>query len=219
MKWFTDESGQRRIWYDDAEIEALVDKEVLNAGMSGSIVDLEAFTEIFLGVQLDQHADLPADVLGFTEFGSDGDICIYMNRDLTSNFDSQWASLSDIGRWRATLAHEIAHVLLHRVLYEEKATQLNLLATDVEPSMKCYKKSLQQAYARADWREIQANKGMAALLMPRTMFVRAFDQHSKRGLSGRICIERLARDFNVSRQAADLRVATLRLDAAAGLEM
>ena len=73
---------------------------------------------------------------------------------------------------------------------------------------------------RRDWREVQANRGMAALLMPgRTFKDVAFDQMTKLGLSslssGPASADTLAAAiadvFQVSKQAALIRLGTLQV--------
>jgi Zn-dependent peptidase ImmA (M78 family) len=71
----------------------------------------------------------------------------------------------------------------------------------------------------SDWREIQANKGMAALLMPRTLFVRVVRGEFKAELGTERptlaaavpLYGRLAQRFNVSKQALGIRLTTLGL--------
>jgi IrrE N-terminal-like domain len=73
---------------------------------------------------------------------------------------------------------------------------------------------------RPDWREVQASRGMAALLMPgRTFKDAAFDQITKLGLdslsSGPASADTLAAAiadvFQVSKQAALIRLGTLQV--------
>jgi Zn-dependent peptidase ImmA (M78 family) len=73
---------------------------------------------------------------------------------------------------------------------------------------------------RGDWREVQANRGMAALLMPsRTFKDVAFEQMTKLGLSGLssgpasadTLAAAIADAFQVSKQAALIRLGTLQV--------
>ena len=73
---------------------------------------------------------------------------------------------------------------------------------------------------RQDWREVQANRGMAALLMPsRTFKDVAFDQIAKLGLSNlhsspdfaETLATAVAGIFQVSKQAALIRLGTLQV--------
>lgn len=125
MKDYRRKDGERRLWYEDAEIESIALDEITRAGLLPQAhvpdltVQLERFLENHLRVRLDQHADLPADVLGVTHFCQGAPPRIEINRDLTGlAIDEEDPLPGDLGRWRATLAHEAAHVLLHRILYE-----------------------------------------------------------------------------------------------------
>jgi Zn-dependent peptidase ImmA (M78 family) len=77
-----------------------------------------------------------------------------------------------------------------------------------------------QARRRRDWREIQANRGMAALLMPARPFRRvALQQMTNLGLStapastasAETLTSATAEIFNVSKQAATIRLETLQI--------
>ena len=70
MKWIRDTVGeQRRLWYDDAEIEQIVEAELAKFRKSDKTdIDLEGFAEEYPGVFLDQHPALPDHVSGVTEF-------------------------------------------------------------------------------------------------------------------------------------------------------
>src|SRR4051812_22797481 len=112
-------------------------------------VDIEGFLERHLKVSLDQHADLPADVLGLTEFFPGKTPHVAINRDLTgSAIDEDGSPLGIRGRWRATLAHEASHVVVHRPLFEVPAEQGSLFAGHLEPAqepqrlMRCEKRSV-----------------------------------------------------------------------------
>ena len=73
---------------------------------------------------------------------------------------------------------------------------------------------------RRDWREVQANRGMAALLMPsRTFKDVAFEHMMKAGLTTRssspaaaeTLASAIASTFQVSKQAALIRIGTLQI--------
>ena len=88
--------------------------------------------------------------------------------------------------------------------------------------MRCLKREVTFTQEGRDWREVQANRGMAALLMPQPVFIAASRQEFKRlGLGLGPLVEgsdesqevaaKLASRCEVSRQAAGIRLATLRL--------
>ena len=197
-------------------------------------VDIERFIEGHLRVSLDQHADLEPSVLGLTEFYVDGPPRILINRDLSDAIDDDNTPLGVRGRWRATMAHEASHVVMHRVLFELSDGQEGLfrVATAVQPArlMRCLKKGvLFRGPAPADWREVQANMGMAALLMPKAAFRGAVDAALVRlgimpealvgsASMGALAIE-MATACDVSRQAAAIRLEILGIVRHAGQQV
>jgi hypothetical protein len=205
----------------------MMEDELRKAGLlpsaSTPTVDLEAFLEQHLRVTLDQHADLPADVLGLTEFNPGKSPHVAINRDLTgSAIDDDGATPGLVGRWRATLAHEATHALIHRALFELGQGQAQLFgdgsSARQEPQrlMRCYKKDILYRSGGNDWREIQANQGMAALLMPRSIFIEVVEKARSGAapiLAGTADLKRLVADlasrFTVSKQAAEIRLSTL----------
>lgn len=228
MRWSRDAVGRDRIWYSLDEIESIMEDEAQKAGFVANAdhpaLDLEAFLERYLGAALDQYASLPADILGQTEFETGQPIRVAINADLTGAIDDG-GGLSDLGRWRATLAHEAAHIVLHRVLFEVPLAQGVLFDLEAVPAptlMRCLKRDVAPGRGASDWREFQANQGMAALLMPRRLFATfAGDERERLGLpplplvegsrdSDRL-VRRLAARFDVSRQAAQIRLRTLGL--------
>lgn len=194
-----------------------MDDEARKAGLTPTAdqpaVKVEAFLERHLGAALDQHAKLPIDVLGQTVFEPGLPVRVEINADLTGAIDDG-GGLSDIGRWRATLAHEAAHILLHRVLFEVPLTQGKLFEEEPAPSqtlMRCLKRDVAPGRGASDWREVQANRGMAALLMPRRLFSSvAAEERSANELppfplvdasqEGDRLVRRLAARFDVSRK-------------------
>ncbi len=123
------------------------------------------------------------------------------------------------------MAHEASHVVLHSVLFQVDDSQHTLFQTEPQPEshqlMRCLKKDvLFRQGGAGDWREVQANMGMAALLMPQGVF-RQLAESAVRDLSLPIeslttvsaatssLSERMATQFDVSRQAAGIRLQTL----------
>jgi hypothetical protein len=185
-------------------------------------VDIEAFIENHLKATLDQYAPLEMDVLGFTEFKPGGHPAVRINGDLTgSAVDAEWCPPGVKGRWRATLAHEAAHIVLHRILFESdssRAVLFELEETSTGSLLRCLKRDLGYQTRVSDWREVQANQGMAALLMPKTVFVvtarREVGDWSKDAI--RSGTRRLATMFEVSREATEIRLRNLGFRAADG---
>jgi hypothetical protein len=218
------------VWFRDEEIDRLCEEELRRAGLlpppERPVVDVETFVEAHLGCDLDQYAPLPRDVLGVTEFRSGLPPYVQVNGELTRlAFDVPDPPAGARGRWRATLAHEAAHVLLHRSLVEPDPSQTSLLELTLEsaPSgqlFRCLKREVAFG-GGTDWRERQANRCMAALLMPRSLFVQAVARVKPQvgllpsdpvpGERAEDLARKLARLFGVSREAARIRLRELGL--------
>jgi hypothetical protein len=213
-------------------MESELRKASLYPSIEGPVVDVERLIERHLKVALDQHADLDPTVLGLTEFFTGKPPRISINKSLTgSALDEDETPPGALGRWRATLAHEAAHVLLHRALFEFAVGNMSLFGTEQRAETpgrqlhRCLKRDA--SYRRvADWREFQANEGMAAILMPRTFFLsvarREIEQAFPSGAipegdEWRVAVP-LARRLGVSKQAATIRLTTLKLVTPTGQE-
>jgi hypothetical protein len=219
VRAYTSQGGENRLWFEPTEIDEIMEGELRRSNLwppdDNPVVDVEAFLDGHLRVDLDQYADLPSDILGQTEFHP-GAPRVQINRDLTgSAMDSEWPTAGIQGRWRATLAHEGAHVVLHRSLFDSAPDQEVLFEVESrEPTlMRCLKRDVAPGSTRGDWREVQANRGMAALLMPRELFGRRARQI--RDAKPKITTPELTRAlsglFQVSNEAARIRVDTLGL--------
>jgi hypothetical protein len=223
-----------RLWFEEGEIDGLMEAELhaarLMPTLDRPVVDIEGFIEFHLKAQLDFSADLDADTLGETEFRIGAPPIISINKDLTAEaLDDPDSPLSIRGRWRATAAHEAGHVIVHACLFDLNPSQRTLFGDSAEtPREKRLQRCLRRDVAHhgvPDWREFQANACMAALLMPRPLFTAAFAQEvEQRGL-GRVdrgsahvrsLAATLAARFEVSKQAASIRMETLKLLAQPG---
>jgi hypothetical protein len=236
MKWYRGRDGNERLWLERDEIESMMEDELRKAKLfppqEDPVVDIERFIERHLRVQMDQHADLEPIVLGVTEFYTDFPPKIFINRDLTGAVDDDETPPGVLGRWRATLAHEASHVVLHRVLFELQGNQGGLFHVDatseeqIQRLMRCLKSNVLFRNGGSDWREVQANLGMAALLMPRSLFSTVANEESYRlgfqseavipgSFEAEMLAARMSTLFSVSRQAALIRLETLGLLASA----
>lgn len=231
MNKYRGKDGTERIWINPAEIEEMMSTELILAELMPSkdhpVVNLESFVEHHLKVQFDPYARLDATVLGETEFHVGNRIKISINQDLTSAaLDDDDSAPGILGRWRATVAHEASHVLMHRCLFDLSSQQYSLfdsLETEKEqPKLmqKCLKRDVQFGTSGSDWKEVQANMGMACLLMPKSLFVAEF--LSKLNQLGMTKVEQgsalektlilhQAEKFQVSKQAASIRILSLQL--------
>ena len=225
-------SGERRLWFTVDEIENIMENELRRAGLlptvSDPVVDLEGFLEFGLGVKLDMHTPLKPEILGVTEFVRNGRPLVSINSDLTSEAEKKGALHGTRGRWRATLAHEGSHVVLHRRLFEAPAEQgvlFDVDEVDTPKMMRCLARDVSFGRCHSDWREMQANLGMASFLMPADVFkavVRAVVGNDRCGgtvpsvpdpesAAFREFVTEISRRFEVSQQAARIRLETLGL--------
>ena len=176
MKEYRSASGEKRLWYEDNEIENIMQDELHRAGMFpdvlNPVVDQEMLLEIHLGVKLDLYGRLEADLLGVSKFASGQQTVVEINRDLTDQANGGIPPSGILGRWRATLAHEAAHVILHRCLVEHPINQGVLFRQPEHESVetRCLDRGIWFARGPGDWKEVQANRGMASLLMPSRPF-------------------------------------------------
>jgi Zn-dependent peptidase ImmA (M78 family) len=165
----------------------------------------EQFIEDFTESLLQEHGlweRLPINVsklirkLGFVrvedDFGSD-----FLGAAI---FDGQSKIISvnkkqHIHRKRFTLAHEICHLLWH----SERSLSVDKIIN--------YRDT--RSSTGEDWREIEANRFAASLLMPRKHLEQAIVQVSPEGEIGDVEIDSLARIFKVSTQAMCFRLTSL----------
>jgi hypothetical protein len=228
MRQYRGPDGAERLWFEPSEIERMMEAELRKAGLmptdGAPAVKLEPFIERHLNAKLDQHAKLDPRVLGVTEFFECKPPLVSINKDLTgSAVDEDESAPGMLGRWRATLAHEAGHVLLHRSLFEFAVGNMSLFGAKQGEGEKgrqlhrCLKRDLAHG-GGGDWREIQANQAMAALLMPKPFFQRIARAEIDKEFPGvgkipfggedRI-VAKLAGPLEVSKQAARIRLTTL----------
>lgn len=149
-----------------------------------SPIRIERFIEKKFGVS-EQYEELEEGILGFTKFGKKGVEEIYVARSL----DDEGTNVSR-RRIRTTLAHEVGHGLLHSQLFAlgvGRPTLFNNEQPD-EPKILCREvigTSSRSSKYDGRWWEYQANKAMAALLLPRPLVQEAMkDFLETRGLLG-----------------------------------
>lgn len=232
MREYISAHGERRFWFEEDEIERLMENELYEASMlpdnTHPSLDIESFLEVHLRVKLDLYADLENDVLGETKFMKQGRHLVQVHRGLTTEVEEADMRSSQLGRWRATLAHEAAHVILHAKLFEMPSQQGSLFDIQSDPSpalLRCLKRNVSFSRVSSDWREVQANRGMAGLLMPNTHFSRLVrtavgatitdDLLEKMPVQGSTAFDSLIKEVSslceVSRAAACIRLETLGL--------
>lgn len=212
-----------RVYFEPREFEAMmadlflrVDGEVFQ---SGSGVDVDWVLLKGLGLEAD-YIELPNGVLGRTLFRRDGVAKIEIARDLAESAETDQLARR---RLRTTLAHEAGHVACHQQLFVQDTETLSLFGAQntaqEKPAILCRETSVDAGY-RGEWWEYQANQCMAALLLPKHLFIpqvkQALDAHgvgsfveALRGGYDESVIRMLANVFDVSWQAALLRLQEL----------
>jgi hypothetical protein len=159
-----------RLWYDASEIDDIMEDELRRSRISrisvGGAVDVDAFIESYLNIT-PQFVALPRGVQGATDFSPDGTVMMRISEALSERAANDEAGAEHL--IRTTLAHEAAHVLLHRVLFLHQSEALfgrqasrQELCRDVRPVGHGY---------TGEWWEWQANRGMGALLLPKSEIV------------------------------------------------
>ena len=233
MKEYRSATGERRLWFDEDEIEWMMEDELRKASLfpclADPVVDLESLLEIHLGVKLDVHAVLEDDVLGLTQFLGGKKPLVSINKDLTSRAETEEAPSGILGRWRATMAHEAGHVVLHRALVEvpfEQGSFFSEITKEPGSSLfRCLKRDVSFRRGNYDWKEVQANRGMAALLMPAKVFGELVLDIVKADKSDDLCLKMpeagstefsdllldLSKRCEVSQEAARIRLESLGL--------
>jgi Zn-dependent peptidase ImmA (M78 family) len=117
----------------------------------------------------------------------------------------QWAivvnKLHSHVRQRFTIAHELGHLLLHGYTAAHADRGFKVRLRDSHSS------------EGSVFEEIEANRFAAELLMPEALLRRRLANHTieyaSQDLSGERQLAKLAREFNVSRQALSIRVSSL----------
>jgi hypothetical protein len=158
----------------------------------------------------EDYADLPPGILGRAAFSETGLSCIEISRELSED-----ESRVGIVRTRSTLAHEIGHGELHAEAFAKKLRhdrlQGNLFADAADCSPKdeflCRDQQIRSPRSE-EWWEIQANRYMVALLLPKHLLREAVENwmpHKKNGRFHpitRMLDDEIAGIFNVGKEMA-----------------
>lgn len=165
----------QRVWYDEPEFDSMMDESVERAGIGydlGRGVDVEEVLLKGYGLSPD-FCELEAGVLGRTLFHSTGRIEVQISEELALG---ESTSATTRRRLRSTLAHELAHVVLHRHLHSFGMEPLFAELKNDEPKVLCRATVISEPQRMAqDWWEYQANRGMSCLLLPKLRVRQAVD--------------------------------------------
>lgn len=209
-------------FFTDAEIDRIGVEELMGVNLLPSRpepIRIERFVEKRFGLSRVSYEDLPASVLGYTEFGSNGVQAVFVSRSL-----SEEGSRVAERRVNSTLAHEAGHGLLHAYLFmldsfptglfenDKDVTPAKILCRDDPPVAK-------RSTYDGRWWEYQANRMIGALLLPKPLALAALEPYlspvgqlgvptlsdTRRGIAAR----KLAELFDVNTPVAEIRLAGL----------
>lgn len=201
----------------EARILRLANDKLVSLGLMPSSpgpVPIERYCDIRWGAPED-YIDLPPGVLGRAKFSETGLAVIEISRELSEDT----TRIGNI-RTRSTLAHEIGHGELHAEKYAEKIRHNNLQGDFFKVSgaslgqveIACREDQIFR-FNKDEWWEIQANKFMAAVLMPKHLLRQVFDvwsaQSKAKPAFWPVEVE-VADAFNVSQRMAEIAVSSLR---------
>jgi hypothetical protein len=154
------------LWIPDSDFDVKMDALRAQAPISfqpGRGIDVDEILMRVYGVNPD-FADLPGACLGRTNFLPDGRYVVEVSRRLA---DDATHSAVARRRLRTTLAHECAHIALHNVLHPVAVGFLFEGMTGRTSVVMCR----DTESGSGEWWEIQANRGMGCLLMPRDILM------------------------------------------------
>lgn len=124
-------------------------------------------------------------------------------------------------RYRTTLTHEYGHVKLHGYLFDIENTQTNLFESANKKGVIACKRDTMISAKQTDWMEWQAGYACGAILMPATYVRKVLEPYQKEmaiygpvpasSAEGQAMIERVIKEFQVSRDAARVRLSVLQI--------
>ena len=200
-------------------IDRVAQERLLSLGLMPSSpgpVPIERYCDKRWGFTED-YVDLPAGILGNAVFSEEGIVSIRILRELGDD-----SSQLGVIRTRSTIAHEIGHGELHEEKYVAKLihdrTQgdffKHLAADNGRIATACREEQIFGSN-KDEWWEAQANKFMAALLMPKQLLRQVFDEWNRTNSPEDwppvwpLAFE-IADTFKVSQKMADIAAKTLR---------
>jgi hypothetical protein len=159
-----------RPFFSDPEIDQICEDALREVGILPRVpeaIRIERFIEKRFSVS-PSYDDLPQGVLGYTNFSADGIESIHVSRALADE-----GTIGAEHRVSTTLAHEAGHCLMHTHLFALKEANLQLFDgdPDVSPTKVLCRdgqRATRPGYG-GRWWELQANKAIGALLIPRSL--------------------------------------------------
>lgn len=161
---------QERPHFSDLEIDQMCEEALQKCGLlptTPAPIRIERFVEKHFGVS-PVYEELPAGVLGYTTFSAKGVKSIHVGNHLVDE-----GTKASERRLNSTLAHEAGHGLMHAYLFALQDAGLSLFGrdSDVSPTKVLCRDEERQNRSSYDgrWWELQANKAIGSLLLPRAV--------------------------------------------------
>lgn len=215
----------QRLFFEASEFEQMMEDVRARAGADGFTEGEGVDVDLVLLRGFDLEADyvqLPDGVLGRTVFDSNGRVQrVEVDRELSNAAEHDRLARR---RLRTTLAHEVGHVACHPQLFFEDNSTPSLFGSNPEPErarpkLMCRETGIGSFKYSGEWWEYQANQCMAALLLPRRLFIEKANgalssldctsvEEAVRRDQGEEVLRALANCFDVSFEATWYRLAS-----------
>ncbi|SKA84357.1 protein of unknown function [Caloramator quimbayensis] len=200
-------------------------------------IDIDSFIMNYLKLKQDfQYLSHCGIYLGMIVFNNTRKVIVYdpykdraeyiSAKEGTVIIDNTLLEANQEGRYRFTMAHEGAHWILHRHMFQRDSNQISFFENINEPMIKCRSTSIEgktkpvEFWDDNDSMEWQANYMSSAILMPKSMIFSLYHDSylekttgEKTGIDefflSEVFAENIATIFNVSYQAAKVRLKNL----------
>jgi hypothetical protein len=222
MKTYRTPGGpfKERPFYKDEDIERICSDALTQSGYMPSApepIRIDRFVEKHFDVRI-IFEDLHPGVLGYTEFGSRGVAAVHIAEPPAAE-----RTKASKRRINSTIAHEGGHGLMHAHLFalgddlgslfgaDPDVTNTKVLCRDGDPGNSTT--APKRAYD-GRWWELQANRAIGALLLPRDLFVRFLDPYLvRRGTFGAPSLvdDRRAEAISAAAETFDVNPAVARI--------
>jgi hypothetical protein len=231
MRYVRDRTGRfpERPHYDPRELDCMFEEIVVNflkthLGKVQFPIQTDDLTILIEHdtEDLDPYADLSAygdRVEGVTEFTPGRKPRVRITAALATSENRE-------NRYRTTLTHEYGHVRLHGYLFALASDMKDLFAPKQKSEVIACKRDTMISAAQTDWLEWQAGYACGAILMPASQARTVANAYTKRSNlygpvspaseHGRALIDAIVDVFQVSRDAARVRLSVLGILGEAG---
>lgn len=182
-------------------------------------VDIESFAEYHLGLTPDyQYLSHNGTYLGMTVFVESNRVIIYSPATQRAEYiyakartviiDNSLLEENQEHRYRFTMGHECGHDIFHADYFVKNAHLMPSIQCRADSTKFCNRNT--RTWDDSQWMEWQANCFSSALLMPATA-VKCLCNRYHRFIAKQSLIEAVTETFNVSKEAAEIRLMDLDL--------